>query len=280
MKRLVGKNVADKIKEKLVIEIKNLNKKNKVPKLAIIRVGDRSDDVAYEKSAIKRMNTLGIDINRFVFQKDVPEKELIDCMQTINKDNSIHGTLLLRPFPKHINDNLIRNVLMPEKDVDGITDLSLGRLFANSEKTFAPCTAEACMEMLDYYNYSLQGKNVVVIGRSLVIGKPVSTLLLQKNSTVTICHSKTDNLMEISKKADILVVAVGKPKLVNRNYVNKDQVIIDVGIHVDNNGKIIGDVDYDDINTIVSAISPVPGGVGNITTMVLAKHVVQAASKM
>lgn len=221
---------------------------------------------------------MGIYVRKVTLPEEILQKDLIDEIGKINADDQIHGCLILRPFPAHIDDASIRAALLPQKDVDGITDGSLAAVFSGAGTGFAPCTAEACIAVLDYYDIKTEGKNAVVLGRSLVIGKPVAMLLLGKNATVTICHTKTKNLAEICKGADILVAAAGKQGIVTKEFFNEEQVVLDVGIHVGADGKIAGDVDFPAAEALASAATPVPGGVGAVTTAVLAAHVVKAAA--
>jgi len=266
--------------ESIKRQIDELRKTGVHPCLAIVRTGESEDDLSYERSATKRLESLGIAVCGISFPKDVDQKILLSEIENINNDIKIHGCLILRPLPPHMNDSLVRSALIPQKDVDGITDGSLSAIFSGSGNGFAPCTAEACIEVLNHYGIEVQGKNVVVLGRSLVVGKPVAMMLLQKNATVTICHTKTENLAEVCRHADILVAAAGRQGLVTRDFLNEKQVVLDVGIHVGADGKISGDVDFPTAETMVSAVTPVPGGVGAVTTAVLASHVVRAAARI
>lgn len=279
-KKLEGKPVAAAIGQKTMQAVQILREKGICPGLAIVRVGENDGDIAYERSATKRCESLGIYVRKATFPKEVTQADLIEGIKEINVDDQIHGCLILRPLPDHIDDALIRRTLLPEKDVDGITDGSLASVFSGSDAGFAPCTAEACIEVLEHYDIEMQGKNALVLGRSLVIGKPVAMLLLRKNATVTICHTKTDNLAAICQKADILIAAAGKQGLVTQDFFNEKQVVLDVGIHVSSEGKIAGDVDFSAAEATVFAASPVPGGIGAVTTAVLAANVVKAATRI
>lgn len=279
-KTLEGKPVAAAIGEKTMQAVQALKGRGIYPGLAVVRVGENDGDIAYERSAAKRCESLGIDVRKVTLPKTVTQADLIKTIQEINEDDQIHGCLILRPLPNHMDDALIRRVLCVEKDVDGITDGSLAGIFAGSDAGFAPCTAVACLEVLKYYDIDIQGKNVVVLGRSLVIGKPVAMLVLHENATVTICHTKTKNLAAVCEKADILIAAAGKQGLVTQEFFNDEQVVLDVGIHVSADGKIAGDVDFPAAKAAVFAASPVPGGIGAVTTAVLAAHVVKAASRI
>lgn len=276
-KELLGKPVTEKLNESIKRDIFALKLKRVTPTLAVIRVGEMPSDVSYEKSALKRCEELGVACKKIALKALCTTDEVINVIKKVNADPDIHGCLLFRPLPGHLDIEKIQNALDPAKDVDCMTDTSIGAVFTGKDVGFAPCTPRACMELLDYYDYDLKGKNVVVVGRSAVVGKPLAMLCLKQNATVTICHTKTVDMPEITKKADILIVAAGKAGLIDSRYVSKGQVVIDVGTNVDDNGKLRGDVDYDSVKNIVDAITPVPGGVGGITTSVLVKHVTEAA---
>lgn len=276
---LKGAPVAKAISEELLKDVDLLKSEGINPTLAILRIGEKEDDLSYEKGAMKRCEKIGITVKNFVLPPDVEEKKVLEVIDEINNDKGIHGALIFRPFPKHLDDTLIRNRLAPEKDLDGISDSSLVGVFADVEIGFPPCTARACMEVLKYYGYDLKGKRAVVIGRSLVIGKPVSMMLLKENATVTICHSRTNDIPEVSKQADIVIAAVGRAEMVNKDYLSKGQVVIDVGINITEDGYLKGDVLFEDAEKIVEAVTPVPSGVGSVTTAVLAKHLLIAAKK-
>ena len=275
---LKGKPVADRIKEELKLKIDNLKSKNITPKLGIIRVGARPDDLYYEGSAKKACESIGVDYEVFEYPESIDEEAFEKEVIRIGEKKDVNGILMFAPLPDHLNEKKIRELIPVEKDVDCMTLGSAARVFADDPAGFAPCTATACMEILKHYDVSLKGKNAVVIGRSLVIGKPVSMLLLREHATVTICHSRTENLPEACKNADILIAAVGRVKMVKDDYVKPGQIVIDVGINEDpdNPGKYCGDVDYNSVEPIVERITPVPGGVGSVTTAVLCKHTVLA----
>ena len=278
-KILKGAEVTKALNQTLIEKTIALKEKGVNPTLAIVRVGERDDDISYEKGAVKRCEKIGVNVKHFVLPQDVSEEELLKTIETVNTDKEIHGCLMFRPLPKHINENKVRCALSPEKDVDGITDGSLAGVFTASGEGYPPCTAQACMEILDHFGYDLKGKKAVVIGRSLVVGKPAAMLLLKKNATVTICHTKTEDMPAVCREADVLIVAAGKAGVVGKEYLNDHQVVIDVGIHVNDEGKLTGDVRFDEAEPVVEAITPVPGGVGTVTTSVLVKHVVLAAEK-
>ena len=276
---LSGKPVAAALDEKLREKIAWLKSKSVTPALAIVRVGERPDDMAYERSAAKRCEAIGIIVRRFGLPADAPSNDLPEVISSISGDEAIHGCLLFRPFPKHMDENAARGALLPAKDIDGITDGSLAGVFAGIDAGFAPCTPEACMEILAFYGIDPSGKRAVVVGRSLVAGKPAAMMLIQRNATVTVCHTKTADMPAICREADILVVAAGRAAMIGKEHVRPGQVVIDVGINVDGEGKIRGDVNFGEAEPVVGAITPVPGGVGAVTTSVLAKHVVESASR-
>ena len=277
-KQLLGKEVNASLNERIKSEVQALKERGIEPCLGIIRVGEREDDLSYERGATKRCDTLGVSYQKFVLDADVSEEVLIDLIKAVNADDSIHGVLLFRPLPKHLNEEKIINVLDPAKDVDGITDISLAGVFAGKDKGYAPCTPSAVMEILDHYGIDPAGKKCVVIGRSLVVGKPAAMMLIKKNATVTICHTKTQDMPSVVREADIVVVAAGRAGVIDASYLRAGQVVIDVGINVNEEGKLCGDVRYDEAEALVDAITPVPGGVGSVTTSVLLAHVVRAAA--
>ena len=276
---LTGAEVVSALNESIRAEVSALASRGVVPTLAILRVGEKPDDLAYERGAVKRAETVGIGIRQITLPEMVSQAELLFEIESINADDSIHGCLMLRPLPKHIDDEIARAALLPEKDIDGITDGSLAGVFAGTKRGFPPCTAQACIEILNHYNIDVSGKRAVVIGRSLVIGKPVAMMLLQKNATVTICHTKTKQLQEEAKRAEILVVSAGRAGVVGAEYVSAGQTVLDVGINFTSEGKMVGDADFAAIEHIVDAITPVPGGVGTVTTSVLMAHVAEAARR-
>ena len=276
---LKGAEVTAAMNAELTERVNVLKKKGVTPCLAIVRVGERSDDISYEKGAEKRCAGIGIEVKKYTLPESTTQEELLDAIYDINKSNAIHGCLMFRPLPKHFDEEVVRNALCPEKDVDGITDGSLAGVYAGEDKGFPPCTAAACMEMLDHYGIDLKGKKATVIGRSLVIGKPAAMMMLKKNATVTICHTRTVDMPAVCREAEVLIVAAGRAKIVGKEYFSEGQTVIDVGINVDENGNLCGDVNFEEAESIVSAITPVPGGVGTVTTAVLAKHVVEAAER-
>lgn len=276
---LSGSAVASALNESLIQRTDALKEKGITPTLAIVRVGAREDDLSYERGATKRCEKIGVAVKNFVLDAEATQDELLAVIDQVNKDAGIHGCLLFRPLPKHIDDETVRAALSPAKDVDGITDGSLAGVFAGTRQGFPPCTAQACMEILAHYGYELKGKKVTVVGRSLVIGKPVAMMLLQKHATVTMCHTRTVDMPAECRKAEILVVAAGKAGVVDERFVVPGQVVVDVGINVNAEGKLCGDVAFDKVEPVVDAITPVPGGVGSVTTCVLVGHVVEAAER-
>lgn len=247
-----------------------------VPRLAIIRVGENPDDMSYERGATKKMESFGLQVQSYVFPGDMSDDAFKREFQAINQDESIDGILLLRPLPKQICEADIEKMIDPSKDLDGISPVNIAKVFAGDTSGFAPCTAEAVIEVLKAYDIPITGKKVTIVGRSMVVGKPLSMLMLKENATVTICHTRTVDLPKTCRDAEILVAAAGRARMLNADYVGQDAVVIDVGINVDENGTLCGDVDFDSLEGVASMATPVPGGVGAVTTAVLAKHLVQA----
>ena len=269
-----GAAVSAKLKEQVE---KGLETLTWVPKLTIIRVGENPDDISYEKGATKKLTSFGLEVESKVFPGDISDEAFKKEFAAINADASVDGILMLRPLPKQINEQDIEKMIDPAKDLDGISPVNIAKVFSGDTSGFAPCTAEAVVCMLKMNDIALSGKRVAVVGRSMVVGRPLSMLLLPENATVTICHSRTASLPEVCREADILTACVGKAAMINHTYVKKDAVVIDVGINVDENGKLCGDVDFADLEGTASAATPVPGGVGGVTTAVLAQHLVRAA---
>ena len=290
-KLLLGKEVTDALNAKLQERTAALREKGVTPTLAIVRCGANPSDLSYEKGATKRAELVGVEIVKYELPEDVTKEALLATIDEINKNDDIHGVLMFRPLPKHLkaDQNEICNRLDPKKDMDCMTDLSNAGVFeGRSDLGYAPCTPAACMEILDYYGIDCKGKNAVVIGRSLVVGKPAAMMLMGKNATVTVCHTKTVNTAEIARNADILISAAGVLNSLTKDFVRPGQVVIDVSINWDpekvnskgGKGAIAGDAVFDEVEPIVEAITPVPGGVGSVTTSVLMKHVVEAAEKV
>lgn len=276
---LSGAFVADAISKKLKMRTDALREKGTVPTLAIVRLGENADDLAYERGAMARCASAGIEVKNIILPQDCAQETLVSIIEDINVDDDIHGCLLLRPLPAHIDERAVCEKLRHEKDVDCITISSLGAVFTESGEGYPPCTAEACVDILKHYGISLEGKLCVVIGRSLVVGKPVSMMLQAENATVIMCHSKTENLRELCKKADVIVSAVGRAGFLDESFLGENQVIVDVGINRDAEGKLCGDVNFDAVSRKARAVTPVPGGVGRVTSTVLVKHLVEAAEK-
>lgn len=274
MLELRGKKVSDGIKEYVSKELETLSF---VPKLAIVRVGENPDDMSYERGATKKLKSFGLDVASYVFPQDISDEDFKKAFKDINEDDEVTGILLLRPLPRTINEKDIENMIDPKKDLDGISPINIAKVFAGDTTGFSPCTAEAVIEVLKAYDIELTGKRVTVVGRSMVVGKPVSMLLLKENTTVTMTHTRTVDLKKTCSDAEIVVAAAGRAKMLNSDYCGQDAVMIDVGINVDENGKLCGDVDYATLDGKASAATPVPGGVGTVTTAVLAKHLIQAA---
>ena len=275
MEILKGLPVANAINEKLMEQVKSIE--GPLPHLAIIRVGERPDDCSYERGAVKKMDKVGVRCTTYTFDADIDNETFQAEFDKINENPDIDGILMLRPLPKQLDEKQIENKIDPRKDLDGISPLNLAKVYAGDESGYAPCTAEAVIEMLDYAGFDIKGKRVTVVGRSLVIGKPVSMLLMKRNATVTVCHTKTVDMAGTCKNAEILVAAAGSARMIKKEYVADGAVVIDVGINVDDEGSLCGDVDFDAISDIAAAATPVPGGVGSVTTSVLAKHLVKAA---
>lgn len=274
MLELRGKKVSDGIKEYVSKELETLSF---VPKLAIVRVGENLDDMSYERGATKKLKSFGLDVASYVFPQDISDEAFKKAFKDINEDDEVTGILLLRPLPRTINEKDIENMIDPKKDLDGISPINIAKVFAGDTSGFSPCTAEAVIEVLKAYDIELTGKRVTVVGRSMVVGKPVSMLLLKENATVTMTHTRTVDLKKTCSDAEIVIAAAGRAKMLNSDYCGQDAVMIDVGINVDENGKLCGDVDYATLDGKASAATPVPGGVGTVTTAVLAKHLIQAA---
>ena len=275
MEILKGLPVANAINEKLMEQVKSIE--GPLPHLAIIRVGERPDDCSYERGAVKKMDKVGVRCTTYTFDADIDNDTFQAEFDKINENPDIDGILMLRPLPKQLDEKQIENKIDPRKDLDGISPLNLAKVYAGDESGYAPCTAEAVIEMLDYAGIDIKGKRVTVVGRSLVIGKPVSMLLMKRNATVTVCHTKTVDMEGTCRNAEILVAAAGSARMIKKEYVADGAVVIDVGINVDDEGSLCGDVDFDAISDIAAIATPVPGGVGSVTTSVLAKHLVKAA---
>ncbi len=277
---LKGAPVAAALTDKMKQDVAELQEHGINPTLAILRVGERPDDLAYERGAVKRSEKAGVEVRKVVLPEDVTQEEFDRVLTELNQDASVHGILMMRPLPGHLDNERARQMLAPEKDIDGCTDGSLAGVFTNTPTGFPPCTAQAAMEMLHHYGYEVQGKKVAVIGRSLVIGRPVAMMLMHENATVVNCHTRTVDVPSITREADIIIAAAGRLRNVTAEFVKEGQIIIDVGVNWDEDkGGISGDVDFDAVEPIVAAITPVPGGVGTVTSSVLISHVIEAAKR-
>lgn len=255
-----------------------LKERGVYPKLAVVRVGEREDDIAYEKGIMKRFGAVEADVEVIKLPVDIDEASFEKNITRLNDDDSVHGILVFRPLPKQLSDDRLKELIKPEKDVDSISMANAAKVFAGDKTGYAPCTAQAVMELLEHYKIDLTGKRVAIVGRSLVVGKPLAMLMLGKNATVTVCHTRTKNIAEECKRADILVACAGSAKMIKRDFTNPDQIVVDVGINFID-GAMCGDVDYDDVAEQVAAITPVPGGVGTVTTSVLLKHTLESAER-
>ena len=271
-----GKPVADAITQTIVKDVEILKAEGIEPKLKIVRVGAREDDLAYERGAIGRMSKCGIIAEVLELPENIAQDDFVKALKEANDDESVHGILLFRPLPKQLNMDDIKFVVDPIKDIDCMNPINAAKVFEGDKTGYPPCTSQACVEILDYYGIELKGKKVAVVGRSMVVGKPLAMLLLDKNATVTICHSRTNDLPRVCRDAEVVVAAVGKAEMVTGDFINEGAVVVDVGINVDANGNLCGDVKFDECVDKASMITPVPAGVGSVTTSVLAKHVVKA----
>lgn len=277
---LKGAPVAAALNEKMTADVAELKAKGVVPTLAILRVGERPDDLSYEKGAMKRCDGVGVAVKNVVLPADVDSGAFFRTLEELNGDPAVHGILMFRPLPKQLDGEKARQMLNPAKDIDGCTDGSLAGVFTNARLGFPPCTAQAAMEILDYYHVDCTGRRACVIGRSLVVGRPAALMLMHKNATVTVCHTRTVDMPSVTREADILIVCAGKMESIGREYLREGQTVIDVGIGWNEvKGKLCGDVKFDEAEPVVKAITPVPGGVGTVTTSVLVNHVVEAAKR-
>jgi methylenetetrahydrofolate dehydrogenase (NADP+)/methenyltetrahydrofolate cyclohydrolase len=276
---LKGAPVATKINEQTAVATAQLAQHNISPCLALVRFGESDADIAYERRVVKNCDKLHILVKSIVLPEDCSEAEAIHTLDALNAERAVHAVMLFRPLPRHMDDATVRNALDAGKDVDGITDSSLAGIFTGSMRGYAPCTAQACIEILDHYGIDIPGKRAVIVGRSLVVGKPVAMLLTARHATVTICHTHTVDLPAQCRSADILIACAGSAGLIGPDCVALGQTIIDAGINVLGDGQICGDVDFDAIKEIAEAVTPVPGGVGVVTNAILFAHVAEAARK-
>lgn len=279
MQRLGGKEVADKIVEDLKIKVEELKGKGISPKLAILRVGARDDDLAYERGVLKRFESADVEVEVTAVDAGISQEELDKTFDGINNDPKVHGILVFRPLPKGLSDEHMRRTIDPGKDSDFMDIRNMENVLAGVPDCAAPCTAEAVMALIRHYNIETKGKKVTVVGRSLVIGKPVALLLTTANATVTVCHTKTADIEAECRNADIIVACCGVAKMITDKFVKPGQIVIDVGMNVDEEGRLCGDVDYEKVAETAAAVTPVPGGVGSITTAILLRHVVDNAGR-
>ena len=278
MEILDGKKVSAKVREDLKLEVDNLKKEGIKPKLAVIMVGNDLASKVYVRNKNKACEEIGIEYEEFLLDEKTTMEELLNVIDNLNKNQNIDGILLQSPIPKHLDINKAFRAILPEKDVDGFHPINAGKL-SIGEKCFVPCTPHGVVKIIEEYNIETEGKNVVIVGRSNIVGKPLIQCMLQKNVTVTVCHSKTRNLEEFTRKADILIVAIGKQKFITENMVKEGVVVIDIGINRNEEGKLVGDVDFDNVSKKASYITPVPGGVGPMTVAMLMENVVEAAKQ-
>ena len=277
---LRGAPVAAAISEEVAARAASLAGRGVVPTLAILRVGQRPDDLSYERAAARRCEKVGVGVRRLALPEDAGTEVLLDAVRLVNKDPSIHGCLIMRPLPAHVDEAAVCAALDPAKDVDGVTAGSLYGVFAGRPVGFPPCTAQAVLALLDHYGIRLSGARAAVVGRSLVIGRPVAMMLLARDATVTLCHTRTADLASELRRADVIVCAAGHAGTVGADALRPGQVVVDVGINWDDKSQsLVGDVDFAAADGVVRAITPVPGGVGSVTTAILARHVVEAAER-
>lgn len=274
-KILRGKTVADKLTEEIKEKVSKLKSEGISPKLVMVRVGDSEDDLSYQRAAINRFIKCDIETEVVELDENVTQEEYINCIKKLNNEKSVNGILCFRPLPKHIDENIVSKEIDIEKDVDCFSPYNLTKIVMG-DYDFAPCTPMAVVEILKFYGVELVGKNISVIGRSLVVGKPLSLMLMNENATVTICHSKTIDIPKISKESDVIVSCMGRLKMIDKKYVSEKSIVVDVGINFDEEGNMFGDVDYNSVEDLVQGITPVPGGVGSVTTSILAKNTLRA----
>lgn len=272
-----GMETANAKKDEMIKRVKALEEKSITPCLGIIRVGDKPEDLAYERGATKRLNSVGVETKVIKLPLAVTQDMLEALLKELNEDEKVQGILIFQPLPEHLDLEQLKSMISPQKDVDGLSNENLGKVLTGDELGFAPCTPEGVLWMLDYYQIDLTGKDVTIVGRSSVVGKPLALLLTRRNATVTLCHTKTKNLAEKTKRADIIVACAGQKEMITEEMVKAGAVVVDVGINVNEEGKLCGDVAFAEVEKIASYISPVPGGAGSVTSSVLAEHVIKAA---
>lgn len=271
-----GKPVADSITENLVQETEMLKSKGITPTLAILRVGARGEDLAYEKGALGRCKKVGIEVKVVELDANVTQEKFIESLEELNKDEKVNGILIFRPLPEQLDESKIKYIISAQKDIDGMSPVNVGKMTEGDSTGFPPCTPTAVVEILKYYNIDMIGKNATIIGSSMVVGKPAALLLMNERATVTVCNSKTKDTASMVLQADIIVAGAGRAKLVKEDWVSEGAVVVDVGINVDDEGNMCGDVDFENVKDKAAMITPVPGGVGSVTTSILAKHVIKA----
>ena len=278
---LSGKPVAQELCQKTLEASELLRQQGTVPTLCVVRLGEDPSDLAYERGICKRAEQVGVEVRKELLPADAGEEALIGLLHGLNLDDTVHGVLLFRPLPKALRERQseIFNALDPAKDVDGMTDGSAAGVFLGKNQGFAPCTPSACMELLRHYGIDPCGKRTVVIGRSPVVGKPLSMLLLNRHATVTICHTRTKNLAEVARGAELLIACAGSAEMVTKEYIAPGAIVLDVGVNW-NGEKYVGDVRFEEAENVASAITPVPGGVGAVTTAILLNHTVEAARRL
>lgn len=277
--KLEGKPVVQFLRDDLKQRIGKLGERGMIPAILIMRVGEREDDISYERGILKNCELLGIKSRVMQLPVEITLERLTDIIEDANKNREIHGIMIFRPLPEHLNPEVLSRVISPEKDIDCMSPVNLEKIFEGNSKSFVPCTSKAVVELLKYYNIPLKGANIVIAGRSLVVGKPLAMLLLDENATVTICHSRTKEMIEITAKADIVVAAIGRAKFMSEEYFSPKSIVVDVGINETEDGKICGDVDYENIFHKVKAITPAIGGIGTITTTILLSHAVMSCEE-
>ena len=272
-----GAEVNAAMKERMINRVDALKKNGVQPVINIVRIGNRSDDLAYERGARKRMESVGVEMKITELPEDISQADFVKAFRKVNEDKTVHGIMLFRPLPKHLDESEIASIINPIKDVDCMSPVNIAKVFMGDEGVFAPCTAKAVMEMLAHYEVDLSGKNVVIVGRSMVVGKPLAMLMLKKNATVTVCHTRTVDLAEKCRRADVIVAATGRAGMITGDMISRGTIVVDVGININEEGKLCGDVEFESVEPQASYISPVPGGVGGVTSSVLASHVIKAA---
>lgn len=272
-----GAEVNAAMKERMINRVDALKKKGVQPVINIVRIGNRSDDLAYERGARKRMESVGVEMKITELPEDISQADFVKAFRKVNEDKTVHGIMLFRPLPKHLDESEIASIINPIKDVDCMSPVNIAKVFMGDEGVFAPCTAKAVMEMLAHYEVDLSGKNVAIVGRSMVVGKPLAMLMLKKNATVTVCHTRTVDLAEKCRRADVIVAAAGRAGMITGDMISRGTIVVDVGININEEGKFCGDVEFESVEPQASYISPVPGGVGGVTSSVLASHVIKAA---